>query len=468
MNRWQYILTACVAVAALTAIIFTACAATQMKINIKEYPAAPTSYKYEVDNSIALSSLSNAPQDNLSRGFRGETYITLGRNEAYPNSNEPYMQKLEYEYSRLKDDGIQLMQVYVYLIEYYNTQIPDSAFEQLKSYMQAFEQKGIKMLLRFAYETNEGQKKGPKTSDIERHCAQLKVFFQNNLQLFNKTVYAMQVGLIGLWGEGHGSAHRHDVKRVLAAVADMTPEGTPIMARTPQMLSQLSDDIEGRFGIHEDYVIGYNDPWVAIATDDEHYQAVINKCKYAVTDGEMPWGRAGIRIDMLGSLKTAADFAMTSFSLAHNYTEEGVHNLKNWQSQALTEQMLKDNNLPYNPALLEDGSISAFDYLKYHLGYQLVASNLVIEDNQASFMITNYGFACPYGYAMTVYVDGKAVETVEQYDWNDLTQFGQKIFTIPYSGGKIQVEFVNQRDKDDKIKLFNDVEYIDGRNVILS
>ena len=177
MNRWQYILTACVAVAALTAVIFTACAATQMKINIKEYPAAPTSYKYEVDNSIALSSLSNAPQDNLSRGFRGETYITLGRNEAYPNSNEPYMQKLEYEYSRLKDDGIQLMQVYVYLIEYYNTQIPDSAFEQLKSYMQAFEQKGIKMLLRFAYETSEGQKKGPKTSDIERHCAQLKVFF---------------------------------------------------------------------------------------------------------------------------------------------------------------------------------------------------------------------------------------------------------------------------------------------------
>ncbi len=69
---------------------------------------------------------------------------------------------------------------------------------------------------------------------------------------------------------------------------------------------------------------------------------------------------------------------------------------------------------------------------------------------------------------MTVYVDGKAVETVEQYDWNDLTQFGQKIFTVPYSGGKIQVEFVNQRDKDDKIKLFNDVEYIGGRNVILS
>ena len=463
MSRWQYILTACVVILIFTAVILTACSA---KIDIKEYPPAPTAYQHQVDATIALSSVTTAPKDNSSRGFRGETYITLGRGEAYPNSNEPYMQKLEDELNRLQVDGIKLMQVYVYLIEYCNTSIPDSAFEQLREYLQVFEQKGIKILLRFAYETNEGQKVGPKTADIERHCSQLKEFFRDNLNLFNKTVYALQMGLIGLWGEGHGSVHRHNVGRVIKAVADMTPEDTPIMVRTPQMLSQVPKDIEGRFGMHEDYVIGYNDPWVAIATDDKNYYAVTNKCKYAVTDGEMPWGRAGVRIDTIGSLKTAADFAMTSFSLAHNYIEEGEHNLKAWQNEYLTEQDLKDNNLPYNPALLTNGKISAFDYLKYHLGYQLVASNLEIKDGRASFMITNYGFACPYGYDMKIFVDGKQVKPQEEYSWNNLTQFGQSVFSFPYSGGDIEVAFVNRRDSADTIEFFNDVPYESGRNVI--
>ncbi|MDE6474067.1 MAG: DUF4874 domain-containing protein [Clostridia bacterium] len=451
-----------VAASVTTCISFCAC----NKIDIKEYPPAPTAYKYQVDGSIALSSAETAPMGNLSRGFRGETYITLGRDEAYPDSNEPYMQKLDNELKRLEADGIKIMQVYVYLIEYYNTSIPDSAFAQLKEYFQVLEQKGIKILLRFAYETNEGQKTGPKTSDIERHCAQLKEFFKDNLNLFNKTVYALQMGLIGLWGEGHGSVHRHNVGRVIKAVADMTPKDTPIMVRTPQMLSQVPKDIEDRFGMHEDYVIGYNDPWVAIATDDKNYYAVTNKCKYAVTDGEMPWGRAGVPIDTIGSLKTAADFAMTSFSLAHNYTEEGEHNLKAWQSEYLTEQDLKDNNLPYNPALLTNGKISAFDYLKYHLGYQLVASNLEIKDGRASFMITNYGFACPYGYDMKIFVDGKQVTTQEEYSWNNLTQFGQSVFSFAYDGGDIEVEFVNRRDSADTIEFFNDVPYENGRNVI--
>ncbi len=463
MNRWQYVLTVCVVVLILTSVFLTACSA---KIDIKEYPPAPTAYKYQVDGSIALSSADTAPMGNSSRGFRGETYITLGRNEAYPDSKEPYMQKLENELKRLEPDGIKLMQVYVYLIEYCNTFIPDGAFEQLRNYLQVFEQNGIKILLRFAYETSEGQKVGPKTSDIERHCAQLKEFFKGNLNLFNKTVYALQMGLIGLWGEGHGSVHRHNVGRVIKSVADMTPEETPIMVRTPQMLSQVPKEIEDRFGMHEDYVIGYNDPWVAIATDDKNYYAVTNKCRYAVTDGEMPWGRVGVPIDMIGSLKTVSDFAMTSFSLAHNYIEEGEHSLKAWKSEYLTEQDLKYNNLPYNTALLTNGRISAFDYLKFHLGYQLVASNLEIKDGKASFMITNYGFACPYGYDMKIFVDGKQVNPQEGYSWNNLTQFGQSVFSFAYDGGDIEVEFVNRRDGEDTIEFFNEVPYENGRNVL--
>ncbi|MDE6758973.1 MAG: DUF4832 domain-containing protein [Clostridia bacterium] len=437
------------------------------KLNIAEYNAAPTAFAYALDTSIPFVSLETAPKDNNSRGFRGETYISLGTNEAYPGSGEDYMQKLENELEILRKDDIRLMQVYVYLIEYYNTDIPQSAFKQLKDYFQVFESKGIKMLLRFAYETNEGQKNGPRTKDIVRHCVQIKEFINDNLTLFNKTVYAVQMGLIGLWGEGHGSAHKHNVATVAKAFADAIPQNIPLMVRTPQMISALDEEIEGRFGMHEDYVIGYNDPWVAIATDDKYYQAVINKCKYAITDGEMPWGRANLPINTLGAIKTCVDFAMSSFSLAHNYIEDGgEYALEKWKSEYLTEEILKENNFPYNPSLLTNGKISAFDYLKYHLGYQLVASNLQLDNNQASFMLTNYGFASPYGYDMRVYVDGKLVTINEQFDNMDLIQFSQKIYTFNYSGGDIAVEFVNTRDENDKIRLFNDVPFVNGRNVI--
>ena len=448
-------------------VLGTVLSACNNKLDIVEYKATPTKFEYELDNSIPMLSIENAPICNASRGFRGETYITLGRNEAYPNSGEDYMAKLEKELDILKDDDIRIMQVYVYLIEYYNTSIPESAFNQLKEYLKVFEEKNLKILLRFAYETNEGQKNGPKTKDIERHLGQIKQFIESNLTLFNRTVYAAQLGLIGLWGEGHGSAHKHNVTTVAKAFADAIPDGVPLMARTPQMLSAIPKEIEGRFGVHEDYVVGYNDPWVAISTEDKYYQAVINKCKYAVTDGEMPWGRANVPINTIGSIRTCVDFAMTSFSLAHNYIEEGEYALKRWKSEYLTEDMLKDNAFPYNPALLKDGKISAYDYLKYHLGYQLVASNLKIEDGKLSFMVTNFGFAAPYGYEMHIYVGGKRVTLNEEYSYTDLLQFSQKVYSVPYQGGEVAIEFVNTRDEKDTIRLFNDVPFIDGRNLIV-
>ncbi len=437
-------------------------------LNIKDYPAAPDKLMYEVDNSIPLATDASAYTDNGSRGFRGETYITLGRDEAYPGSGEGYIDKFEYELRRLSPDGIKVMQVYVYLIEYYNTDIHSSALEQLRDYLAMIESKDIKILLRFAYETTEGQKTGPRTKDIERHCATLKTFFRDNLELFNRTVYAMQMGMIGLWGEGHGSAHRINTGKVIAAVADMTPIGTPIMIRTPEMLSEVPSEIESRFGLHEDYVIGYNDPWVAIQTDSPYYGAVVNKCKHSVTDGEMPWGRANLEIDILGCIKTCVDFGFTSFSLAHNYTEEGVYHLKQWQSEYLSEDTLKENKFPYNPALLKEGSISVFDYLKYHLGYQLVASNLVIGQDSASFMLTNYGFAAPYGYELKIYVDGNIVNPTASQDCNDLVQFSQQIYTVPYTCGEISIAIVNKRDPSDCIRLLNDIPFTDGRNVILT
>lgn len=459
----------CLIVIMVVAMVFIfSCFAGCKKIDIKEYPAVDTEFRYSLDDSIKFCDLNSAPLDNQNRGFRGETYITLGTDEAYPNSGENYVDKLEEQLSRHGEQDIKILQVYVYLIEYYNTDIPQSALEQLKSYFELLKSKNVKILLRFAYETSEGQKQGPRTRNIERHCSQLKTFISQNRQLFDDVVYAVQLGMIGLWGEGHGSVHRISVRRVIEAVADMVPEEVPIMVRTPEMLTQVPDNLEKRFSVHDDYLLGYDHEWGMMDWQSPEYPKLLTKCKYTITDGELPWGRSGIEIDLKGLVGQCVGYGLTTLSIEHNYNEEEdkIFALEKAKSEYIDKEFLDSNHYPYNPNLLTDGKISIFDYLKYHLGYQLVASNLKIQSKKASFMLTNFGFASPYYYDMKVYVDGKEVKTYEEFDSKNLLQFGQSIFTFDYEGGDIEIELFNKRDNDDKIRLYNDIEFIDGKNVI--
>lgn len=443
------------------------CVASCEKIDLKYYSPAPDVYEFDLDGSIALCTAENAPEDNPDRGFRGETYITLGTDEAYPGSGETYMHRLDSQLAVHGEQNVKIIQVYVYLIEYYDKAIPDSAFVQLKEYFEYIRSKDVKMLLRFAYETTEGQKNGPLTSRIESHCKQIKDFFERNEDLFYDTVYAVQMGMIGLWGEGHGSVHRHSVKRVATAVADMVPQGIPIMVRTPEMLTQVPDELEYRFSVHDDFLVGYDHEWGMMDWQDEQYRLLLNKCKHTVTDGELPWGRAGTETDILGIVGQCAGYGLTTLSIEHNYKEDEDEKyvLEQAKEVFLDEEYLKQNKLPFNPNLLEDGKISVFDYLKYHLGYQLVASDLKFEDGKASFMLTNFGFACPYYCDMKIYVDGKEVALDEPFDAGALMQFCQKSYSSEYDGGNIAVEIFNKYDGG-SVRLFNSIPFEDGKNII--
>ena len=110
--------------AAVTAISAAALAGCN-RIKIADYPAARTSFIYEKDDSIPFLSAENAPV-NPDRGFRGETYVTLGRGEAYPGSGADPYEYLDECLDRFSDDDIRLMQVYVYLIEYCDGELPET------------------------------------------------------------------------------------------------------------------------------------------------------------------------------------------------------------------------------------------------------------------------------------------------------------------------------------------------------
>lgn len=444
-------------------------------LDLEKYPTLIKQLAYELDDSVAFS----GPNDtellsNPNRGFRGEVYITLGRNKAYPGGNQTAMQRLDSELSLYESDGIRILQVYVYLIEYYDRRLPDEALSELKNYFEELQSRNVRMLLRFAYEyDNKTEKKGPTDKIIEQHCKQLKEFFVENDGLINDTLFAVQMGMIGLWGEGHTAVKRHDTMRVLSAVCDMVPERYTLMVRYPKLIEKASKSNRKRLTLHDDFIVGVSHNWgLGIAESHKSYQDVINIMNHHITDGEMPWGSDNTvpHIDYLQFAKRIAEYGLTTLSITHNYKENAAsgspgYHLERWKSAYLEKAVLESEKLPYNPYMLDDGGkISTFDYIKYHLGYLIAASNASFENGQVKFMLTNFGLASPYDFSLYVKIDGGDAVKIDGFSPLELNQFGQWVCQIPVQTKPKKIEIALLHDFCDglNIKLANDIPFDRG------
>ena len=85
-------------------------------------------------------------------------------------------------------------------------------------------EKNLRILLRFAYEYTEDINTDAKDKQILRHLDQIGQFINENKQLFNDVVYAVQLGLIGLWGEGHGEHFNHNKRKLANKLCEIIPE----------------------------------------------------------------------------------------------------------------------------------------------------------------------------------------------------------------------------------------------------
>lgn len=439
-----------------------------------EFSSIRQDFEYKIDDNLSISSVNDVNLlENPDRGFRGEVYINLGKNEAYPNSGENPFDKLDKELN-YENVNVQIVQAYVYLIDFYNRDLTQEALAELTKYFEAIKSRGIKILLRFAYEYTSESDIGPTTKQIVRHTEQLKEWFKQKEKLAYDVIYAAQFGLIGLWGEGHNSAHKHNVSKLLKAFEQMIPANIPVMVRTPEFYKFASKSLKERLSIHDDFLVGIFHPWgIDIKFEDKEHEQLNNMNKHRIVDGEMPWGRDETvkDIDAILFLKQVVGYGLTTLSIAHNYTEETEHSefeLFKYKSVILSEKELKDNHFPYNPNMLKNGQISVFDYINYHLGYQIALSNCDVDDGKISFLVNNFGLACPIGYVMEVYVGDEKVAEIKAEDMQ-LYQFGQYKFS--FSSGKINreqsigVKFVSKRDGK-TFKLANNIAYESGINYI--
>ncbi|MEG2080662.1 MAG: DUF4874 domain-containing protein [Oscillospiraceae bacterium] len=437
--------------------------------NIKEYPAIKKEFQCDICDNLKICGMNEELLKNPDRGFRGEVYITLGSLSSYGGMGNAY-ERLNSELELYKSDSIMLVQCYVYLSEYYKKPLDEKALGQLKDYLKEIEKKNVRILLRFAYEYERPLKMGASTEIIEKHCKQLKAFFAENIDLFNKTVYAVQLGMIGLWGEGHSETKKLDYKRVIEAVTDMFPKNVAIMMRKPDFYEFIPDGQDIRFTVHDDFLVGIYHEWGMIPFDHPQYNNLLLKNQYNLADGEMPWGRDNTvpNIDGKLLLKQIAGYGLTSLSITHNYKEENkTFDMQEWKSEYLYENDFKELSIAFNPKMLKDGKISIFDYIKYHLGYQLAVSNFNISSGKLHFIINNFGFSAPHEFDL-VYVVNNCEFVQNDFDKMRLSAFGQlKVECEINDGDSFGIMFRHKRDASLTIKLANDLPYENGINLLL-
>lgn len=426
---------------------------------------------------------------NPDRGLRMETYITLGKNlRAYPVENEEPFERARNMLTKYKEDSPTLCQLYVYLSDYTRSELDGLAFEQLKKMLEFFKSNSVRLLLRFAYSI-EGVPDA-KYKFVKRHLEQINGFFNDNSELINDTLYCLQTGIIGFWGEGHSNKKLKNRyrKRVINKVCTLAPKGIYSQVRTYDMLRLVRKENKAKVGIHDDYIIGdMAHQWSFIpSTKQKEFNETLEHTRLTVNDGEMPWGWATLddkpnapslsSLDGISVLKQLQAYSMTSFSLEHNYKEDDcTYSLEKWKTQYLSYDEANNLGITVNPYLFKDRDdndikLSIYDIIRYHLGYQLMLSDYRENSGEIAFRLTNYGFAPPlnFNYLAVVIKNIETNEMVEKeisdYD-KAMLQSGASIMfktVIPNGYTAVGIKADTFKNRGINPRFANSTPFVDG------
>lgn len=436
---------------------------------------------------------------NIDRGFRLETYYTLGSGRAWPaDENSDGYEMLEEELTFYEADCAREIQVYIYLTEYFDKPLDALALEQLKAYFETVRNLRLHMLLRFAYDYEQPSDVSPAPDVMLGHIAQLKTFITENETLIRDTVTAYQFGMIGAWGEWGSTAQKYNERKVLDAIIDMFPDGTYFQGRYTRVVKQTQkNELSDFVGYHNDFLVGRPHPWNTAGDQygSRDYKTFFANAPYRLNDGEMPWGGHSDEpdevINGINFLRQMREHSMDTLSIKHNYienksgTEGSEHNLYRWKSEFITADILQENQLPYYEGWFKnaDGetvSRSIYEYLRDYLGYLLMLSNLEITNTDAgtqiAFTVTNYGLGTPLTLDKfeLVLCDQQTGETevypLQGVDVKQLITYGQlHLSTVVDSAENKDIGIRIARTcstGDYTVKTANDVPYINGVNYV--
>lgn len=277
------------------------------------------------------------------------------------------------------------------------------AFEKTLSYL---EKKGYSAVIRFAYDPwYSGQEVyEPPLEIIMKHQEQVAAVIAEH----QNAVLGVETGLIGKWGELHGTAMctPDNIAAIINQWVDVLPETVPVLVRTPSQytwakginISEIDLDIneEGdrfyRVGMYDD---GYMGTWNDTGTyvDREKEVSWLSKqIKHSVFGGEMI-GAAGI----LEGESIAAFLEKEAFRTHTTYlNSEWMYSI----FATMQNEAYNGKDPLYNGEAGVYPVQTGYDYLRNHLGYRLVLKDASITKEVSVYdklllnaEIENVGFA---------------------------------------------------------------------------
>jgi hypothetical protein len=357
---------------------------------------------------------------NPERGWRIETVIaepprkTFGPAHHLRGKMAPVYQEDWWmlDAGRYEPFGLTLVQAYCYLTEFADRAISDEKLALLQESLDNLRRRGLKAVLRFAYERDMGLKEGPTLDWILRHMDQLEPLLRRNVDV----IYVLQAGFIGAWGEWHSAARIAQDDYVARAaiikqLLEALPEQRMLQVRVPKYkrlaLAQPALAAMGEVGEHNAFSsvpaarIGFhNDGFLAGPSDggtwpepphfggpgNPEFDSMTRESAFVPVDGELFWsdqgfdGKAarGKGVDGLNAAVRMRLHHYSSFSLAHSYSErEGQpYSIDHWLSATLSPDSLRQATMPIADGWFEDGfgqpvTRTPFEYVQDHLGYRL-------------------------------------------------------------------------------------------------
>lgn len=231
--------------------------------NLTQYQQASYRGRYPSDENGTVIIM------NPERGFRYENMVLLNEDLINPFSREKQNGNilLELYKKEIAGERYQIVQQYIYLTEYINSDLDNKAIELINYIFSQAKLAGVKLLVRFVYKYANHIPE-PEVERVKQHMRQLKPILANCI------IYAFQFGWIGTWGEQHGSCYSDQQKRKIyhTFYSDYMPANRKITMRYKANRDMLINSLSPlQFNDH--LRIGFNNDYYTL---DAHKYAVGN------------------------------------------------------------------------------------------------------------------------------------------------------------------------------------------------
>lgn len=205
------------------------------------------------------------------------------------------------DFSVYRSIGSSLVFAYSRLDPYRDRDLPEHFLRDLDSSFEALRRGGVKIVLRFAYNSGPYPNSEPDASleQILRHISQLRPILQKNADV----IAWLHAGFIGAWGEWHSSTNGLDKdveakRKVVESLANALPKERFILLRYPPDLisffpEPLSDEqafsgtLQSRLGFHNDcFLSSANDVGTYPGGREKFIEYLSQLTRYTPASGE--------------------------------------------------------------------------------------------------------------------------------------------------------------------------------------